>query len=40
MSQLVLSLFFGDVIDHVMVGKHAKILVHDSMGPITSPYEK
>lgn len=40
MSQLVLTLFFHAVIDHVMVSKHAKILVQDSKGSIVSLIEK
>lgn len=40
MSQLVLTLFFHAVIDYVMVSKHAKILVQDSIGSIVSLIEK
>lgn len=40
MSQSVLTLFFHAVIDYVMVSKHAKILVQDSIGSIVSLIEK
>lgn len=40
MGQLVLTLFFHAVIDYVMVSKHAKILLQDSIGSIVSLVEK